>query len=392
MKKIKFISILVLCFSLFFNINATLISEGYHFFDTFYYKDMYKDFIKQKKSNKCSIENGPNCFYIKGKNEKELYKDLNNIFHDNDLSVKETPEQIFSKLKASSKLINNKEDEVLDEEVYSFDSPYVMSLQLTFESFDEMTKNGDIYSPETIDTPYDIGRITLTIVGRLRLSQKNSEQFEIPGEIRMKMERPKGTYAFVESKEVFVKFNSKSTFVSVYIKKNSYNKDNKPFLLYGYKNGKRKLITKVQNVPSNQWIKISGDGKKYDSIGLIRGFDFDNFVIYGSVNAENSDDLNKLNKKYSSSLNEKINGAIRNALSQINAKDFKSNGKTGNVHVVKIDLNQNDLIQDDEEDTIFDIPEELLAELTEEENRNDPQKEKNTNEKDSNENNNKQDL
>ena len=50
---------------------------------------MYKDFIKQKKSNKCSIENGPNCFYIKGKNEKELYKDLNNIFHDNDLSVKE---------------------------------------------------------------------------------------------------------------------------------------------------------------------------------------------------------------------------------------------------------------------------------------------------------------
>ena len=358
MKKINIISILVLCLWLFININATLISEGYHFFDTFYYKDMYKDFIKQKKSNKCSIENGPNCFYIKGKNEKELHKDLNNIFHDNDLSVKETPEQIFSKLKASSKLINNKEDEILDEEVYSFDSPYVMSLQLTFESFDEMTKNGDIYSPETIDTPYDIGRITLTIVGRLRLSQKNSEQFEIPGEIRMKMERPKGTYAFVESKEVFVKFNS----------------------------------TKVQNVPSNQWIKISGDGKKYDSIGLIRGFDFDNFVIYGSVNAENSDDLNKLNKKYSSSLNEKINGAIRNALSQINAKDFKSNGKTGNVHVVKIDLNQNDLIQDDEEDTIFDIPEELLEEMTEEAKRNDPQKEKNTNEKDSNENNNKQDL
>ena len=140
MKKIKFISILLLCFSLFININTTLISEGYHFFDTFYYKDMYKDFIKQKKSNKCSIENGPNCFYIKGKNEKELYKDLNNIFHDNDLSVKETPEQIFSKLKASSKLINNKEDEVLDEEVYSFDSPYVMSLQLTFESFDEINK------------------------------------------------------------------------------------------------------------------------------------------------------------------------------------------------------------------------------------------------------------
>ena len=392
MKKIKFISILVLCFSLFFNINATLISEGYHFFDTFYYKDMYKDFIKQKKSNKCSIEDGPNCFYIKGKNEQELYKDLNNYFNDNDLSVKESPEQIFSKLKSNSKLINNKEDELIDEEVFSFDSPYVMSLQLTFESFDEITKNGDIYSPETIDTPYDLGRITLTIIGKLRLSQKNVKQFEYPGEIIMKEERPRGTYAFVESKEVLVKFNSKSTFVSVYIKKNSLNKDNKPFFLYGYKNGKKKLITKIQNVPSNEWIKISGDGKKYDSIGLIRGFDFDNFVIYGSAISENSDDLNKLTKKYSSTLNEKINGAIRNALSQINTKDFKSKGNMGNVHVVKIDLNQNDLIQDDEEDTVFDIPEELLEELTKEGNQNVQKGDKNINEKDRNENINKQDL
>lgn len=391
MKKITFTSILILYFSLFININATLISEGYHFFDTFYYKDMYKDFIKQKKSNKCSIEEGPNCFYIKGKNEQELQKDLNTIFHDNDLSVKESPEEIFSKLKANSKLINNKEDDVIDEDVYSFDSPYVMSLQLTFESFDEMTKNGDIYSPETIDTPYDIGRITLTIVGKLRLSQKNAEQFEIPGEIRMKEDRPRGTYAFVESKEVFVKFNSKSTFVSLYIKKNGFNKDNKPFFLYGYKNGKKKLITKVQNVPSNQWIKISGDGKKYDSIGLIRGFDFDNIVIYGSVNAENSDDLNKLTKKYSSALNEKINGAIRNALSQINTKDLKSNGKS-NVKVIKIDLNQNELIQDDEEDTVFDIPEELMEELTKEGNQNENKKDMNRNEKDRNENINKQDL
>ena len=391
MKKITFTSILILYFSLFININATLISEGYHFFDTFYYKDMYKDFIKQKKSNKCSIEEGPNCFYIKGKNEQEFQKDLNTIFHDNDLSVKESPEEIFSKLKATSKLINNKEDDVIDEDVYSFDSPYVMSLQVTFESFDEMTKNGDIYSPETIDTPFEIGRITLTIVGKLRLSQKNTKQFEIPGEIRMKEDRPRGTYAFVESKEVFVKFNSKSTFVSLYIKKNSFNKDNKPFFLYGYKNGKKNLITKVQNVPSNQWIKISGDGKKYDSIGLIRGFDFDNIVIYGSVNAENSDDLNKLNKKYSSALNGKINDAIRNALSQINTKDLKSNGKS-NVKVIKIDLNQNEIIQDDEEDTVFDIPEELMEELTKEGNQNENKKDMNKNEKDRNENINKQDL
>ena len=392
MNKIQFISILVLCFSLFININTTLISEGYHFFDTFYYKDMYKDFIKQKKSSKCSIEDGPNCLYIKGKNDQELHKELNNIIYDNDLSIRESPEQILSKLKAASKLINNKEEDALDEEVFSLDSPYALSLQLTFESFDEMTKNGDIYSPETIDTPFDIGRITLTIVGKLRLSQKNSKIFENPEYLSVKEDRPRGTYAFVESKEVFVKFNSKSTFVSVYIKKNNFNKDNKPFFLYGYKNGKKKLITKVQNVPSNQWIKISGDGKKYDSIGLIRGFDFDNFVIYGSVNAENSYDLDKITKKYSSALSEKINGAIRSALSQIDTKDLKSNGKTNKVKIIKIDINQNELIQDDEEDAIFDIPEELMDELTKEGNQNEKIKDKNTNEKDRNENINKHDL
>ena len=102
--------------------------------------------------------------------------------------------------------------------------------------------------------------------------------------------------------------------------------------------------------------------------------------------------MNKLTKKYSSAFNEIINGVIRNALSQINTKDFKSKENMGNIHVVKIDLNQNDLIQDDEEDTVFDIPEELLEELTKEGNQNNIKEDKNINEKDRNENINKQDL
>lgn len=51
--------------------------------------------------------------------------------------------------------------------MYSFDSPLVMSLFLTFESYNEKTKKNDIYSPETIDTAFDIGRLTLTILGKL---------------------------------------------------------------------------------------------------------------------------------------------------------------------------------------------------------------------------------
>ncbi len=59
----------------------------------------------------------------------------------------------------------------------SFDSPLVMSLFLTFESYDEKTKLNDIYSPETIDTQFDIGRLTLTILGKLRISQRDSKLY-----------------------------------------------------------------------------------------------------------------------------------------------------------------------------------------------------------------------
>lgn len=367
--KLKSALILFLYFSHFIHINTTIIAEGYHFFDIFYYRDMYKNYIKQKQNNKCSIDEGPNCIFIESKNKDLISKELKNIYPDSNSFLEETPENILLKLKESAKLISTKEKETIDEdEVFSFDSPYVMSLYLTFESYDELTKKGDIYAPETIDTQYDIGRLTLTIIGKLRLSQKNSKIFENPMLKNLKEEGPKGTYAFVESKEVFIKFNSKSSISSVYIKKNSYNKDNKAFYLYGYKDGHKQVITKIQNVPSNQWLKIAGDGKKYDSIGLSRGFDYDNFIINASINQENSANLNKYAKKYSSYFNEQINNAIQNALTQLKNGDTKI-GSPG-IKVVKIDLNQNEIFQEQNEDENFEIPEELLNEINNDENNN----------------------
>ena len=364
--KTKSISILLFYISYFIYINTTIISEGYHFFDIFYYKDIYKSIIRQKKSNKCSIEDGPNCLFIEGKDKNQITKDLKDIYPDEDTFFQETPENILLKLKEETKKINTKEKESIDDEVFSFDSPYVMSLYLTFESYDEITKKGDIYAPETIDTQYDIGRITLNIIGKLRLSQKNSKKFENPLPKNIKEEGPKGTYAFVESKEVIIKFNTKSSISSVYIKKNSYNTDGKTFSLYGYKDGKKLIITKLQNVPNNQWTKVNSDGKKYDSIGLLRGFDYDNLIINAAMNVEQTADLNKYTKKYSSFLNEKINDAIQDALNQLKNGELKVT-KPG-IKVVKIDLNQNEILQDEGQEENFDIPEELMKELNENEN------------------------
>ena len=66
-------------------INSTIIKEGYHFFDVFYYRDMYKNYLKQSKNNKCSIEDGPNCFYIKSKNESDIIKEIKNIYPKDNL-------------------------------------------------------------------------------------------------------------------------------------------------------------------------------------------------------------------------------------------------------------------------------------------------------------------
>jgi hypothetical protein len=389
--KIKSIYILFLCLSTF--TKSTIISEGYHFFDVFYYRDMYKSFIKQNKINKCSIGDGPNCVFIQSKSKNEISKDLKNIYPDSEEFFQETPENILLKLKEKTKLISTKEKEKLDEEIFSFDSPYVMSLYLTFESYDEKTKEGDIYAPETIDTPYDVGRMTLNVFGKLRLSQKNIEKFEDPTPKSLKQEGPKGTYAFVESKEVFINFNSKSSIVSLYIRKNSYNKNNKTFYLYGYKDGNKHIITKVQNVPSNRWIKINGDEKKYDSIGLIRGFDYDNLVINTPVNLEKTFDVNKYQKKYSSFLNEKINVILQDTLNQLKNEGIQSENDEPGIKVIKIDLNQNNFFQEEpeEQEENFEIPEEIMNEINKNENIfNDKNKPIDDNKK--NQNINKEDL
>ena len=369
-KKINLVIIILISFLSYKNINSTLIKEGYHFFDSFYYKDLYKNYKAQKEKNRCTIDDGPNCYFIP-KDKHLIYSELKNFFPNYKSFSKESEENIINKLKNITQTITNKDMDIIQDKIMSFDSPLVMSLFLTFESYDEKTKLNDIYSPETIDTQFDIGRLTLTILGKLRISQRDAKLYESPNTIlEAKDEKPKGSYAFVESKEVLIKFNSKSTIVSMYIKKNKFNTQNKNFYLYGYRDQQKYLITKIQNVPRNHWIKINGDGKKYDSILLIRGFDYDNIVINSQVTKDNAIDYNKINRKYSEVINSKINGAIQDVMKQIKSGDVNTINKDGKKYqIIKIDLNQNDILEENQEDD-FDIPEELMDEIEKNENKN----------------------
>ena len=366
-------------------INSTIIKEGYHFFDVFYYRDMYKNYLKQKRNNKCSLDEGPNCLYIQSKNESEIQMELKNIYPEDNNIDKESLENIYLKLKNTIKLYTDKETSTIEDEIFQFDSPYVMTLLLSFESYDEKTNLGDIYAPETIDTPFDLGRVTLTIVGKLRLTQKNSNNFD--STIISKEDLPQKTYAYVESKEVIMKFNLKSTISSLYIKKNKYNENNKTFYLYGYKNGNKYVITKIQNVPSTQWIRVNGDGKKYESIGLIRGFDYDNISIMSSM--EGLPNYNQLTKQFSSFINEKIRTTINEEVIKFKSgKGIESKEENG-VKIIKINLDQADIDVNDKEEDI-DFPEEYMKEI---ENiyKNEKEQNKNLKKEGSNNNNDKND-
>jgi len=375
---------------LFININTKIISEGYHFFDIFYYRDFYQNIITQKKNNKCSIEDGPSCYYIKSKDEDIISSELKELYPDKEFFKKESNEKIYSKIKASTKLIQGKDVKEIEEEIYSFDTPYMVSLYLTFESYDEKTKDNDIYAPETIDNQYETGRLTLTISGKLRLSQKNAEKYESKLVVNLREEGPKKTYAYVESKEVIFKFSSKSSINYLYIKKNRYNLKNKNFYLYGYVNGHRHIISKVENVPSSRWIKVNGNGEMYDSIGLIRGFDYDNFVINALATKDEMFEVSKLSKKYYSAFNEKINEVISQIVNGLKTDDIKSSDLGPGVKVVQVNLNQNDLVQENEEE--FEIPDEIMEEINKNEKDKNNENKINKKKEQGRENLNKQDL
>ena len=374
----------------FTNINTKIISEGYHFFDIFYYRDFYQNIITQKKNNKCTIEDGPSCYYIKSKDENLISSELKSLYKDKELFKQETNEKIYSKIKAATKSIQGKDVKEIEEEIYSFDTPYMVSLYLTFESYDEKTKDNDIYAPETIDNEYESGRLTLTISGKLRLSQKNAEKYESKLLVNLREEGPKKTYAYVESKEVIFKFSSKSSINYLYIKKNRYNLKNKNFYLYGYANGHRHIISKVENVPSSRWIKVNGNGEMYDSIGLIRGFDYDNFVINALATKDEMFEVSKLSKKYYSAFNEKINEVISQIVNGLKTDDIKSSDLGPGVKVVQVNLNQNDLVPENEEE--FEIPDEIMEEINKNEKDKNNENEFNNKENKGRENINKQDL
>ena len=138
----------------------------------------------------------------------------------------------------------------------------------------------------------------------------------------------------------------------------------------------------MENVPSDRWIKVNGNIERYNSIGLIRGFDYDNFVINAVASKSDMLSLSQLTKKYADAFNERINEMITKIISGLKS-DGNQSGDNGGIKIVRVNLNQNQVEQENDED--FEIPEEIMNEI----NKN--ERDKNNKDK-TTENINKQDL
>jgi hypothetical protein len=84
------------------------------------------------------------------------------------------------------------------------DSPQMkLRMYLTFQSFDSETKYNDILMPETKVFSFQVSQIILKTQGKLRL-RYNRESFPY----KQPSDYPSNTYGIIESKELFLIFNT----------------------------------------------------------------------------------------------------------------------------------------------------------------------------------------
>ena len=113
----------------------------------------------------------------------------------------------------------------------------------------------------------------------------------------------------------------------------------------------------------------------------MRGFDYDNIVIMASL--EGTVNYNQLTKQFSSLINDKIRNTINEEVNKLTGKKGKYLNKDENgIKVIKINIEQEDIIKNEEEN--IDFPDDLIDEI-----ENKYKEEKNLYEKNQRENKNK---
>ena len=227
----------------------------------------------------------------------------------------------------------------------NLDQKMELRLLLTFESYDQLTKEKDIYMPEELNTEYDKGNIHLKFKGKLKLTQKNQIKNQESETNSKKETLPEGPYGIIESEKVIVEFENPSYVKSLYIKKNlDYVSQTKDFTLIGFKDGKEITLGSKKNVPHDKWTKVTLKDEILDGFILPKGIDVDNISISYSfeINALEA----QLTKVVDQLLDEKTIENIKAKQGNVKVVAMEYDPKTGKIR--EIDMNNPDFIDNDE--------------------------------------------
>jgi hypothetical protein len=271
------------------------LSCGMNQLNNFIYLDRMKIYTFQNYSQICSLNMGPNCYFIEDKNILKYETNNNELNIENKISdinfdYKREWMETYMKSKMSSYLnnyieINSIIQEYKNNLLKRNDSKQIppsinLYLSLTFESYDDITINGDIYAYPSKSITFFTENVIIEIIGKLRLHY--GEDMKINKQIKY----PTKTFGIVESPEVTIRLGGKRficEFFFLRIRDAGKNKEN----VYGYF-GQSKVfsISIGKYIDNKTWNKISLPQAQIDRIILPKGIDVDNFKFVIETNKQ----------------------------------------------------------------------------------------------------------
>ena len=281
----------------------------------------------------CSLEQGPNCFFLSSVNPSEN-------FTNSKMTINNALNKYKSQIAKTKKKNTNEHGSNIN-----LDQKMELRLLLTFESYDQLTKEKDIYMPEELNTEYEKGNIHLKFKGKLRLTQKNQIKNKESDTMDNKKEiLPDGPYGIIEGEQVIVEFDNPSYVKSLYIKKNmDFKSQTKDFTLVGFKDGNNIILGTKKNVPHDKWTKVVLKNELLDGFILPKGIDVDNIKISYSFEVNALEE--QLTKVVDQLLEEKTLESFKSKQGNVKFVAMEYDPKTGKLREVdmdNLDLNDND--------------------------------------------------
>jgi hypothetical protein len=131
----------------------------------------------------------------------------------------------------------------------------MMNLLLNFESYDQTTKDQDVYMPDEKLIHFNLGFLKLNFIGKLRLTQ-NRDKTQNKPEIKSGIDTPMNTYGIVEE-DLYIKFDKPVYIKNIYARLHKaddlFNDKPQENNIVGYRKDKEIISAKLDSNNYN-WV------------------------------------------------------------------------------------------------------------------------------------------